>query len=123
MASVNHNRHIAGIIFSALNHRELMQLNDYLDENATFDFPGTKLIKGRKKIFAFFKILFRKYPRLTFTIQETIADGENVCILWTNEGITRNNTPYANQGVTYVHISDRKIHFISDYFKNTSFID
>ena len=123
MASVHQNIHIAGSIFSSLNNRELTRLNDYLDENATFDFPGTKLIEGRRKILAFFKILFRKYPRLTFTVQESIVDGEKVCILWTNEGITRNNTPYANRGVTYVHISGGKIHFISDYFKNTSFID
>jgi ketosteroid isomerase-like protein len=123
MALVNQTIDIAKIIFSTLNNRDLNQLQDYLDENATFDFPGTKLIQGRKKILTFFKILFRKYPRLTFTVQESIVDGGKVCILWTNEGITGNNTPYANRGVTYLHISDGKIHFISDYFKNTSFID
>ena len=123
MASVNKNLQVAKVIFSTLNNRELNQLHDYLDENATFDFPGTKLIKGRKKILTFFKILFRKYPRLTFTLQESIEEGDKVCILWTNEGITSNNTPYANQGITYVHISAGKIHFISDYFKNTSFPD
>jgi ketosteroid isomerase-like protein len=122
MPSLNQNLQIANIIFSALNNRTLDRLEDYLDANATFDFPGTKLIKGRKKILTFFKILFRKYPRLTFTVQESIVDGGKVCIVWTNEGVTSNNTPYANQGVTYVHISDGKIHFISDYFKNTSFI-
>ena len=123
MEPANQNLHIAHIIFSSLNHRELNQLHDYLDEHATFDFPGTKLIKGRKKILTFFKILFRKYPRLTFTVQESIVDGGKVCILWTNEGITSDNTPYANQGVTVVNIAAGKIHFISDYFKNTSFID
>jgi ketosteroid isomerase-like protein len=123
MASVNQTLQIANIIFSTLNNRELNQLHDYLDENATFDFPGTKLIKGRKKILTFFKILFRKYPRLTFTVEESIVDGNRACILWTNEGITSNDTPYANRGVTYVHISEGKIHFISDYFKNTSFAD
>ncbi len=123
MGSVDQNILIAGVIFSSLNNRELNKLTDHLDENATFDFPGTKPIKGRKKILTFFKILFRKYPRLTFTVHESIVDGEKVCMLWTNEGITSNNTPYANQGVTYVHISSGKIHFISDYFKNTSFID
>ena len=122
MTPVNQNIHIADIIFSSLNNRELTKLNDYLDENATFDFPGTKLIKGRKKILTFFKILFRKYPCLTFTVQENIVDGGKVCILWTNEGITSNSTPYANRGVTYVHIAGGKIKFISDYFKNTSFI-
>ena len=123
MASVNQNLQIANVIFSSLNNRELEQLHNFLDENATFDFPGTNLIKGRKKILTFFKILFRKYPRLIFTVQETIVEGDRVCIVWTNEGITSNSTPYANRGVTYVYISGGKIHFISDYFKNTSFID
>ena len=123
MASVNQNLQIANVIFSTLNNRELDQLDDYLDENATFNFPGTNLIKGRKKILTFFKILFRKYPRLTFTVQESIVDGEKVCIFWTNEGITSSSTHYANQGVTFVQIRGGKIRFISDYFKNTSFSD
>ena len=123
MASANQNLQIAKVIFSTLNNRKLDQLEDYLDENATFDFPGTNLIKGRKKILTFFKILFRKYPRLTFTVQESIEEGDKVCIVWTNEGITSSNTPYANRGVTCVHISAGKIHFISDYFKNTFFPD
>ena len=117
------NKHIAGIIFSSLNNRELSLLTNYLDENAAFDFPGTKLIKGRKKILTFFKILFRKYPRLTFTIEKTIEDGEQVCVQWTNEGVTSQGNPYNNRGITFVHISEGKIHFISDYFKNTSFAD
>ena len=123
MVTVNQNKHIARIIFSSLNNRELSLLTNYLDENAAFDFPGTKLIEGRKKILTFFKILFRKYPRLTFTVEKTIAEGDQVCVLWTNEGITGKGNLYNNRGMTFVHISEGKIHFISDYFKNTSFID
>ena len=117
------NKHIAGIIFSSLNNRELSLLTNYLDENAAFDFPGTQLIKGRKKILTFFKILFRKYPRLTFTVEITIEDGEQVCVLWTNEGVTSQGNPYNNRGITFVRITGGEIHFISDYFKNTSFTD
>ncbi len=123
MVTVDQNRHIAGIIFSSLNNRELSLLTNYLDENAAFDFPGTKLIEGRKKILTFFKILFRKYPRLTFTVEKTVEDGEQVCVLWTNEGVTGQGNPYNNRGITFVHITGGKIHFISDYFKNTSFAD
>jgi ketosteroid isomerase-like protein len=115
------NRHIAGIIFSSLNNRELSLLGNYLDENATFDFPGTKLIQGRKRILTFFKILFRKYPRLTFKVEGTLAEGEQVCILWTNEGFNSKGLPYSNRGMTFVALKEGKIHFISDYFKNTSF--
>ena len=123
VATEKQNRQIAGIIFTSLNSRELDHLSNYLDENATFDFPGTKLIKGRKKILTFFKILFRKYHSLTYTVEETIAEGEQVCVLWSNEGITAIGNPYSNQGITFVHITEGKIHFISDYFKNTSFTD
>jgi ketosteroid isomerase-like protein len=115
------NRTIAEIIFTALNNRDLSLLDKHLDEHATFDFPGTTLIKGRKKIILFFKILFRKYPRLTFTVKETIVDGGGVCVLWTNTGTNKNGHAYNNSGVTFVRITDGKILFLSDYFKNTSF--
>jgi ketosteroid isomerase-like protein len=117
------NRAIAEIIFTALNNRDLSLLDKYLDEHATFDFPGTTLIRGRKKIIIFFKILFRKYSRLTFTVKETIVEGEGVCVLWTNQGSTSNGHAYSNRGVTFVHITDGKILFLSDYFKDTSFTE
>jgi len=117
------NRTIAGIIFNALNNRDLTLLEEYLDEQATFDFPGTTLIKGRKKIILFFKILFRKYPRLTFTVKETLVEGEGVCVLWTNNGTNNKGHAYNNSGVTFVRITDGKILFLSDYFKDTSFAE
>ena len=116
MITAEQNRHIAGFIFSALNNREFSLLSDYLEENATFDFPGISLIKGRNKIFQFFKILFRKYPRLTFKVERNIAEGEQVCVLWSNEGVTSKGLPYSNQGITFVQISAGKIRFMSDYF-------
>jgi ketosteroid isomerase-like protein len=115
------NRTIAETIFSALNSRDLSRLDEYLDEHATFDFPGASLIQGRKKIILFFKILFRKYPRLTFTVKETIVEGEGVCVLWTNTGTSKDGLAYNNRGVTIIHITDGKILFLSDYFKDTSF--
>jgi len=117
------NRAIADIIFSSLNNRELSLLSNHLEENAYFDFPGTRLIKGRKKILQFFKILFRKYPQLSFKVEGSIAEGEQVCVLWSNEGITSKGNPYKNQGITVVRISEEKICYISDYFKNTKFPD
>jgi ketosteroid isomerase-like protein len=116
------NRAIAETIFTALNNRDLSLLDNCLDEHATFDFPGTTLIKGRKKIITFFKILFRKYSRLTFTVKETLVEGEGVCVLWTNTGTSKDGLAYNNRGVTFVHITDGKILFLSDYFKDTSFV-
>ena len=123
MVTTKENRDIADIIFSSLNNRELSHLSNHLEENAAFDFPGTKLIEGRKKILQFFKILFRKYPRLSFKVEGSIAEGEQVCVLWSNEGITSKGNPYNNQGITVVRISEGKICYISDYFKNTTFPD
>jgi ketosteroid isomerase-like protein len=93
------NRTIAETIFSALNSRDLSRLDEYLDEHATFDFPGASLIQGRKKIILFFKILFRKYPRLTFTVKETIVEGEGVCVLWTNTGTSKDGLAYNNRAL------------------------
>lgn len=116
------NRTIAETIFTALNNRDLSLLDHYLDEHASFDFPGTSLIKGRKKIILFFKILFRKYPRLLFTVKETIADGDAVCVLWSNQGVNSSDQHYRNSGATVVRIAAAKIIFLSDYFKDTSFV-
>lgn len=123
MVTGTSKRNIAGIIFSSLNNRDLSLLTNYLDESATFDFPGTNLIKGRKRILTFFKILFRKYSKLSFNVEKTIEEGDQVCVLWTNQGITGKGNPYNNRGITFVHIREGKIHFISDYFKNTAFPD
>ena len=70
-----------------------------------------------------FKILFRKYPRLTFTVDEIIEEGEQACALWSNEGEDQKENPYKNRGVTIVKVANEKIVFISDYFKDTSFTE
>lgn len=115
------SRAIAEIIFFALNNRDLSLLEEYLDEEVTFDFPGTPQITGRKRVILFFKVLFRKYPRLIFTVKGIIAEGERACALWTNRGESSKGLPYTNSGATYVETTNGKIVFLSDYFKDTSF--
>lgn len=61
------NRELAHTIFTAMNSRNLSELENYLAEDALFDFPGAGELEGRKKILLFLKVLFRKYPRLAFT--------------------------------------------------------
>jgi ketosteroid isomerase-like protein len=116
------NKELAQSIFVALNSRNLAELEQYLSETAVFDFPGVGSIEGRKKILVFLKVLFRKYPRLAFTVEEIIMEDDRACAVWTNEGEDKAGNTYQNRGITLVRFSDGEIVFISDYFKDTSFI-
>jgi ketosteroid isomerase-like protein len=109
-------------IFAAMNSRDVSELTPYIAEEATFDFPGAGCITGKKRILLFFKILFRKYPRLTFRIDDIIVEGDRACTVWSNEGEDAHGTAYQNRGITLVRITDGEITFISDYFKDTSFV-
>ncbi len=115
------NRIAVESLFNALNNRDLSLLDSCLDEKANFDFPGTELIRGRKKIRLFFKILFRQYPSLHFNVESTLTEGNRACVLWTNAGEDRNGNPYNNRGITFIEFREGKIVYLSDYFKDTSF--
>jgi len=116
------NIDMAKLIFSALNTRELSDFEMCLAENAVLDFPGAGCLEGKKRILIFFKVLFRKYKRLEFTVKEIIIEGDRACVVWNNEGDDTIGRPYKNRGVTLVKMSQGKITLISDYFKDTSFV-
>jgi len=116
-------RACAGGIFAAMNSRDPSGLSLHLAEDAVFDFPGAGRISGHKKILTFLKALFRKYPRLTFRIDDIIVEGDRACTVWSNEGEDAHGTAYQNRGITLVRITDGEITFISDYFKDTSFVE
>jgi ketosteroid isomerase-like protein len=113
---------LANILFTAMNTRELSELEECLAEDAVFDFPGAGTIAGKKKILLFLKILFRMYPRLTFTVQDIIIEGDQASAVWTNEGESKEGRPYQNRGVTLLQVSNGQIVSLSDYFKDTSFV-
>lgn len=114
-------RALTQTIFEAFNKRDVSELEQYLAEDVVFDFPGTELMEGRKKILLFFKILFRKYPRLEFHVEDILVNGDHACAVWSNRGENKRGNPYKNRGVTLVRMSEGKIVCISDYFKDTSF--
>jgi len=117
------NRELAKAIFTTMNSRDVSHLEQHLAEEAVFDFPGPGLIEGRRKILVFLKVLFRKYPRLEFSVQDIIVEGDRAYAAWTNEGEDKKGNPYQNRGVTFMRFSEGKIVFISDYFKDTSFVE
>jgi ketosteroid isomerase-like protein len=112
----------ARTFFDAMNARDFTDLELHLSPDVAFDFPGAGDIIGSRRMLLFLKVLFRKYTRLVFTVQEVLADGERACAVWTNEGMTAEGEPYCNSGVTVMHFSGGRIVALSDYFKDTSFI-
>jgi ketosteroid isomerase-like protein len=122
MEETRSNRRLAQALISCMNKRDPLDLEKSLSKDAVLDFPGTSQIEGRKRIITFFKALFRKYPRLEFTIRDIIVEEDRACILWTNEGVKANGEDYKNSGITFVRMAEGKIDFISDYFKDTSFV-
>ncbi len=115
------NRQLAQAFMGALNNRDYSEFQKRLTEGAALNFPGPGRIESRKKIISFIKALFRKFPKLTFTVHDVIVDEDRACIVWTNVGERNDGEPYNNSGITYMQMADGKITFISDYFKNTSF--
>ena len=109
-------------VFDAMNTRDFTVLEKNVTDDVAFDFPGAGRIEGSKRVILFLKALLRKYPRLTFSVSEIITDRQKACAVWTNEGENSEGKLYANSGMTLLHFNDAKIVFISDYFKDTSFV-
>lgn len=112
---------LARLLFDAMNSRDFSELENYLAPNAVFDFPGAGSLVGSRRIFVFFKVLFRKYPRLVFNVTDMLIDGERACVVWDNEGESSVGETYRNSGMTLLRMANGRISFISDYFKDTSF--
>ena len=66
---------------------------------------------------------FPKIPRLEFFVEDIIVEGNQACVVWTNEGEDKKGSSYKSRGISLVRFSGGKIVFISDYFKDTSFVE
>jgi len=109
-------------VFNAMNSRDFSELEKNVTENVAFDFPGAGRIEGARRVILFLKALLRKYPKLHFTVSEVLVDKHKACAVWTNAGVSSDGGPYANSGITLLYFEGDKIRFISDYFKDTSFV-
>ena len=105
--------------FEVLSTQNLEKMADFLKEDARLLFPKTQPLTGKERILKFFRILFRQYPELLFTVEHTIAQGDKVAAHWRNRGINRQNEPYANEGVTLFFFEEGLVSLISDFFKDT----
>lgn len=114
---------LAAKLFEAMNVRDFSDLEVHIADNVALDFPGNGEVSGIKKVLLFLKVLLRKYPTLHFTVSEIIATEDRACAVWTNKGIDTTGAPYQNSGMTLIRFQNGKICFISDYFKDTSFVN
>ncbi|MCB1161934.1 nuclear transport factor 2 family protein [bacterium] len=107
--------------FAAMNARDAARLGELLADDAVFHFPKTAPLEGATRILRFFKVLWRGYPRLEFSIRSAIEDpaAARAAVHWTNAGQTREGEPYANEGVTLLAWADGRFTWISDFFKDT----
>lgn len=114
---------IAVSVFEAMNTSDFSVYEDNADEDLSFDFPGVDTVIGVKRVILFFKVLLRKYNNLTFTVKEVIVEDQKACVVWTNKGEEKSGGVYENSGITLFYFNNDKVTYISDYFKNTSFIN
>lgn len=114
---------LAVSVFEAMNSREFGPFENIITEDVSFDFPGVGRTEGSRRTLLLLKSLLRKYPKLRFTISEVITGENRACVVWTNQGEDIRGNPYSNSGITLLHFSQGKIRYISDYFKDTSFVE
>jgi len=113
---------MAEAVFHAMNTRDFSGLEQFITEDVAFDFPGVGRTEGSRRTLLLLKSLLRKYPKLHFTVSDIISQEDRACAIWTNQGEDIKGNPYANSGVTLIYLTEGKISFISDYFKDTSFV-
>ncbi len=105
--------------FEFFSTQSLGEMANFLKEDARLLFPKTQPLIGKERILKFFRILFRQYPELTFTVEHTIAEQDKVAAHWKNRGINRKNEPYENEGVTLFFFEEGLVSLMSDFFKDT----
>jgi len=105
-----------------MNQQDFNELSSLVTPEVAIDFPGAGRVEGKRRTLLLLKSILRKYDDLTFSVLEILTEGERACAVWTNEGHSATGEAYRNSGITLLHFKDEKISFISDYFKDTSFV-
>ena len=110
---------IAANFFQFINSRDFDRMGSLLTEETMFYFPKTQPLLGKGRILKFFQVLFRQYPELTFEVRDTVAQGNKVAVHWKNQGVSRKNEIYENEGVTLFEFEGGKVSLMNDFFKDT----
>jgi ketosteroid isomerase-like protein len=122
MTKADNYRQIVISFYDAMSNRDFEKLASFLQDDAVFEFPGAKICTEKKRVMLLLTMLTRKYTVLNFRVSDCIVENEFAIAIWTNSGQSASGEDYSNSGVTVFRFCDDKIVFISDYFKDTSFI-
>jgi len=113
------SQNIATLFFDLLNQRDMTAFENLLADDAELYFPKTKPLLGKERVIRFFKILFKRFPKLEFKVEGNIVEGPRAVVHWTNQGVRKDQEPYDNEGVTWLEMEENKVTLISDFFKDT----
>ena len=105
--------------FTAFNAGDIQTMRAMMTEKTVLYFPKTRPLAGGGQISKFLMILLKRFPKLIFSIHRVIIQDHRAAVHWTNEGVSRKNKPYENEGVTLFEEEEGKFVFISDFFKDT----
>jgi ketosteroid isomerase-like protein len=116
-------KNLISAFFVSLNNQNFDELTHHLSSDVVFHFPGITPLTGPHKVIQLLKIIYRQYSDLVFTLTDTIVENDRAIAVWKNEGTDHNGTHYKNEGTTVFRFKNGKLNYMSDYFKDTSFID
>ena len=114
-------KNIVNGIFNAMNLKDFSEMEPYMDQDIVFDFPGVEPAVGKKRVLLLLQVILRNYKEIQFDVQHIILEDNKAVAIWSNKGLTNDNTYYSNKGLTWVEFKNGKIVLLSDYFKDTSF--
>ena len=108
--------------FDTVNRRQYDRLKRFFSPDIVFHFPGTRPLNGPTKLVQMLKIIHHRYSKLIFIVVDIIVQGDRAVALWDNHGTDTHGSPYQNEGATVFTFVKGKIQYLSDYFKDTSFV-
>jgi ketosteroid isomerase-like protein len=90
--------------FEDLSRGDVIALEPRLAEDVVLEFPGSRFggkQEGRRRVVVFLKQNQRLFQGgLLFDVHWAGIADDRAVAQWTNAGITKDGTPYANRGVT-----------------------
>jgi ketosteroid isomerase-like protein len=105
--------------FDDLHGSRLDRIEGMLAEDVAFGFPGHRFggrHEGKRRVLVFLKANRRLFTGgLRFHVHWVGIDADHAVAQWTNEGTTREGTPYANRGVTIFRETEGRIVEVQDY--------
>jgi len=105
-----------------LGQRNIESLRRWFFEDSVLWMPPMDKITGDRRILAAFRLIFRGYSDLHWSVTNIMATGGNRFVYETDSwGTIGQATPYKNHILTIIEFDAQgRIVFLSDYFKDTA---